>query len=80
MWGAYYAVLIICEKLFLQKWLDKIPRFFQWLYAFVAVVIGWVMKICLTQMPEYTDISEGHKSACWLLQKEQFENAKEGDK
>ena len=38
------------------------------------------MKICLTQMPEYTDISEGHKSACWLLQKEQFENAKEGDK
>jgi alginate O-acetyltransferase complex protein AlgI len=43
LWGAYYAVLIICEKLFLQKWLDKIPRFFQWLYAFVAVVIGWVM-------------------------------------
>ena len=36
------------------------------------------MKICLTKMPEYTEIAPGHKSACWLLQKEQFENAKGG--
>lgn len=36
------------------------------------------MKICLTQMPDYTNIEPGHKSACWLLQKEQFENAGEG--
>lgn len=38
------------------------------------------MKVCLRQMPEYTEISPGHKSACWLLQKEQFENAEEGNK
>jgi oligopeptide transport system ATP-binding protein len=24
-------------------------------------------------MPEYTDISDIHYSACWLLQKEEFE-------
>lgn len=42
MWGAYYGILIIFEKLFLQKWLDKIPKIFQWLYSFVIVVIGWV--------------------------------------
>ncbi len=42
MWGAYYGVLIICEKLFLRKWLEKIPQFFQWLYSFLAAVIGWV--------------------------------------
>jgi oligopeptide transport system ATP-binding protein len=36
------------------------------------------MKICLSQMPEYTEITPGHKSACWLLQKEEFENAKGG--
>ncbi len=36
------------------------------------------MKICLTKMPEYTEIVPGHKSACWLLQKEQFENAQGG--
>lgn len=29
------------------------------------------MKICLRQMPDYTPLSETHKSACWLLQKEQ---------
>ncbi|NLJ32102.1 MAG: ABC transporter ATP-binding protein [Clostridiales bacterium] len=37
------------------------------------------MKICLKKMPEYTEISPGHKSACWLLQKERFEKAGEGN-
>jgi len=32
------------------------------------------MKICLTHMPEYTDLSESHRSACWLLDKANFEN------
>ncbi|MCI1965925.1 MAG: ABC transporter ATP-binding protein [Oscillospiraceae bacterium] len=32
------------------------------------------MKICLKKMPEYTQISETHKSACWLNQKEQFKS------
>jgi oligopeptide transport system ATP-binding protein len=31
------------------------------------------MKICIKQMPEYTQISDDHYSACWLLQKEEFE-------
>ncbi|WP_349673832.1 ABC transporter ATP-binding protein [Lacrimispora sp.] len=31
------------------------------------------MKICLREMPEYTDITDIHYSACWLLQKEEFE-------
>jgi len=31
------------------------------------------MKICLRRMPEYTVINEGHYSACWLLQKQKFE-------
>ncbi|MFY9567590.1 MAG: ABC transporter ATP-binding protein, partial [Acetivibrionales bacterium] len=31
------------------------------------------MKVCLKRMPEYTHISEDHYSACWLLQKEEFE-------
>ncbi len=31
------------------------------------------MKICLKKMPEYTNITESHYSACWLLQKEAFE-------
>lgn len=31
------------------------------------------MKICLREMPPYTHLSEDHYSACWLLQKEEFE-------
>ncbi|NMA68241.1 MAG: ABC transporter ATP-binding protein [Desulfitobacterium sp.] len=31
------------------------------------------MKICLREMPEYTAISDDHYSACWLLQKKEFE-------
>jgi oligopeptide transport system ATP-binding protein len=31
------------------------------------------MKICLSRMPEYTQLSETHQSACWLLDKENFE-------
>jgi len=35
------------------------------------------MKICLKRMPEYTNISEDHYSACWLLQKEAFEQGRD---
>ena len=41
-WGAYWGFLIICEKLFLQKLLDRLPAWARWLYAFLAAVIGWV--------------------------------------
>ncbi len=35
------------------------------------------MKICIKKMPEYTDISKDHYSACWLLQKETFEQGRD---
>lgn len=31
------------------------------------------MRICLEQMPPYTNITDIHYSACWLLQKSKFE-------
>jgi len=43
LWGAYFGVLIVLEKLFLGKILEKIPSFFSWIYTFVLVVFGWVM-------------------------------------
>jgi alginate O-acetyltransferase complex protein AlgI len=43
LWGAYFGVLIVLEKLFIGKILEKIPSFFSWLYTFVLVVFGWVM-------------------------------------
>lgn len=43
LWGVYFGVLIILERLFMGKVLEKIPSFFSWLYTFVLVVFGWVM-------------------------------------
>lgn len=31
------------------------------------------MRVCINNMPEYTQINDDHYSACWLLQKEEFE-------
>lgn len=36
------------------------------------------MRVCLKAMPEFTEISAGHQSACWLLQKEKMEEVREG--
>ncbi|NLG87646.1 MAG: ABC transporter ATP-binding protein [Clostridiaceae bacterium] len=38
------------------------------------------MKICLRKMPEYTNISDKHICACWLLQKKGYEAATGGDR
>lgn len=42
-WGLYYAVLLILEKLFLEKLLKKSPKFISWLYTFFMTVIGWTL-------------------------------------
>lgn len=42
-WGVYFGVLLIGEKFVWGKWLEKLPSFFRWLYAFVLVVFGWVL-------------------------------------
>lgn len=43
LWGAYFGVLIVLERLFLGKLLEKLPSFLSWLYTFVLVVFGWIM-------------------------------------
>ncbi len=43
LWGLYYAVFLIIEKLFLLKWLKSIPAFLQHIYAVVVAICGWVV-------------------------------------
>lgn len=52
LWGLYYGVLIIIEKQFLLKVLDKLPRFINHIYLIGAVLLGWVLFY-------YTDLSKG---------------------
>lgn len=43
LWGLYFGVFIILEKLFLGKVLEKIPTFFAHLYSLFVIVIGWTL-------------------------------------
>ena len=43
LWGLYYAVFLLFEKLCFGKVLDKLPKFISWIYTAFIVVIGWVI-------------------------------------
>ena len=43
VWGLYFAVLLVLEKLFLKKFLDKLPAFLSHIYLLVAVFISFVI-------------------------------------
>ncbi|SDN51009.1 MBOAT family O-acyltransferase [Acetanaerobacterium elongatum] len=43
LWGLYYGILLIIERLFLSKVLAKIPFTITRLYTFFCVVMGWVL-------------------------------------
>ncbi len=45
LWGLYYALLLIIEKLFFKKVLDKIG-FAANIYTMIAVIIGWALFAC----------------------------------
>lgn len=51
IWGLYYCVLLIVEKLLLNKILTKIPSFFTWLYTFIMTLFGWVIFMVETNNP-----------------------------
>ena len=41
LWGLYYGVLLILEKLFLGKLLEKFPRLLRQLVTFLVAALGW---------------------------------------
>lgn len=43
LWGGYYAVLLILEKAFLLKWLQKVPGAVRHGYTVLAVMLGWAL-------------------------------------
>ena len=46
LWGIYFGALLMAEKIFLLKVLDKIPNIFKHLYTLVFIAIGWVLFEC----------------------------------
>ncbi len=43
LWGSLYGVIIILEKLFLGKILDKLPTAVRMIYTMFFVILGWVL-------------------------------------
>lgn len=43
LWGIYHGFFLVIERLFLQKILNRLPRFLRIGYAFFIVVLGWVI-------------------------------------
>ena len=43
LWGIFYGVLLLIEKLFLLKRLEKAPAVIGHIYALFTVLIGWVL-------------------------------------
>ncbi|NPV90917.1 MAG: MBOAT family protein [Firmicutes bacterium] len=50
-WGLYYGALIMLERVFLQRLLDRFPRWLSHAYLLLAVVVGW-------ELFYFTDLSK----------------------
>ena len=43
LWGAYFGVLLILEKVFLDKYLQKLPKMFSRIYVLLIVMISFII-------------------------------------
>lgn len=43
IWGVYFGVLIMLERLFLKKVLDKLPKLLRHVYTMFLIMLGWVL-------------------------------------
>ena len=43
VWGLYFAVLLVLEKLFLKKFLEQLPGFISHIYTLLAVFISFII-------------------------------------
>ncbi|MBE6650162.1 MAG: MBOAT family protein [Ruminococcaceae bacterium] len=58
-WGVYFGIILIIEKLFLLKLLNKLPSFISHIYATLLFVYGWVIfyfkgEGCMGRIWDYT--------------------------
>lgn len=43
LWGLYYGILILLERLFLFRILDRLPKLLRHFYTLAVILIGWVL-------------------------------------
>ena len=64
-WGVYFGVILILEKLWLLRTLEKCPAFVGHLYSLILIVLGWVIfgLTDFSQMATYIACMFGGASA-----------------
>ncbi len=60
LWGAYFAVLLILEKLFLLRFLERMPKPLRHIYTMVVVIFGFLIF-------SYSDLSSAFLCARAML-------------
>ncbi len=58
LWGLYYAVLLVCEKYFWGKALERLPNFIGHIYAVFIIVVGF----CIFDLDSLSSISDYFKA------------------
>jgi alginate O-acetyltransferase complex protein AlgI len=43
VWGIYFGIWLVVERVFEEKWLSKIPKLIRRLITFLIVLFGWVI-------------------------------------
>lgn len=43
IWGLYFGIILLLEKLLINKILNKLPNIIKWIYAFTLINIGWLI-------------------------------------
>lgn len=67
LWGLYFFVLLLAEKMFLLRRLEEFRDWVQHLYALFFIVLGWVLFACtdLGQLTEYLRAMFGFGAGIW---------------
>lgn len=67
LWGLYYFALLVIEKLFLKKWLDKAPVFVSHVYSIVFIIFGWLIFYFKSDLGGFAELSSYFMGMTGLL-------------
>lgn len=67
LWGLFWGTLILLERLFLQKFFNKLPAFVSHIYLLLAAMIGWVLFyfVDMSSVLHYLSILFGQSGNKW---------------
>ena len=66
IWGLYFGIILLLEKIFLKKYLEKIPSFFKHIYVLFIVLISFIIFSTNTPHEAISSITNLFKSSTFI--------------